>query len=82
MGKKTPWFGATQKPVRNGVYETEYIDEDTGKFYSKGYSKWLGDKWSLQWDSKSIAERETMGGGQSKRWRGFTTDQNPPATST
>ena len=68
--KLTPWFPLEVKPVRRGVYETEF---DT----FRGFSRWTGKKWANQ---DPAAERARLlpasGAVQDKRWRGLAEDPN------
>jgi hypothetical protein len=65
----TPWFPSSVKPVRKGVYQTDW--------YGVGYSQWSGQEWSNQ-DEKieEAAMRPNWDmGAQDKPWRGLA--KNP-----
>ena len=66
--KLTPWFPPAVKPVRRGVYETEFCGVP-------GFSRWTGEKWANQAGSPSRAlEQHVAGAWQAKGWRGLAGD--------
>lgn len=70
----TPWFPEDVKPVRRGVYETEFSIRDGLPW--AGYSMWTGRRWCNQRNSvgraKAAARHGDDGAAQDKRWRGLT----------
>jgi len=52
--KLTPWFNATQKPVRVGVYQRRHRHFG---FYVFAY--WDGEQWLLGAESPAAAAKET-----------------------
>lgn len=74
--KLTPWFPASVKPARNGVYEVEG-PEDLGRNY---FSYFDGERWHGQWFTPERARAKAPGIGiglQSDKWRGLA--QEPKA---
>lgn len=64
--KLTPWFPASVKPVRAGVYWTRLLGDGS----RGGYSFWNGRYWGNELDTIENAKR--YGGiGLSKEWRGL-----------
>lgn len=53
--KLTPWFGATTKPVRPGVYQRRHRS-----FGFIRFSKWDGEQWMRGWSSVAEADEETV----------------------
>lgn len=73
--KLTPWFPADVKPVRVGVYETNFR-EVCAVF--KGFSFWNGVEWSNQRDLKEGARTAGYTGSvQTKQWRGLASNPSP-----
>lgn len=69
MAKKTPWFPASAKPARRGVYETKQPDGD------RYFNLFDGERWHWGWESPDDAGDEPMT-RQSERefvcaWRGL-----------
>jgi len=62
----TDWFGPDIHPVHSGVYPTEFID-----FPDKGYSRWIGGRWGMQYLTPEAAAVCGWAGDQNKRWRGL-----------
>lgn len=74
MSKKlTPWFPPEVKPVRKGVYPTEF---DCINGPVAGYSFWFAPGWSGQRKTPKDAMDFThrADGIQHKRWRGLASD--------
>lgn len=72
---KTPWFSASVKPVRKGVYERK----PTARTGARGrYSYWDGQQWGLSCDTvKEAARYKNLRGPsveQNTPWRGVTAD--------
>jgi hypothetical protein len=70
----TPWFAATTKPFRTGVYEVRLP-----RPAPKVYGFWTGDRWGRM---ASTPEKAWLlefvfvdWASQNKRWRGFTEKQ-------
>jgi hypothetical protein len=70
----TPWFAATTKPFRTGVYEVRLPGPAL-----KVYAFWTGDRWGAITSTPERAEllvfAFTKWASQNKRWRGFTGPQ-------
>jgi hypothetical protein len=63
----TQWFGATEKPVRVGVYEISETD-----VCPAGYAYWDGHGWGVSMLTPKWAIRERGGlAVQGKVWRGL-----------
>lgn len=69
--KLTDWFPGAVKPVRNGVYQREYI---CGKAKITSYCYWYGHWWYAGGDSVEGAVNNfqpvLVAPSQSLRWRG------------
>ena len=64
----TDWFPGAVKPVRNGVYEREYI---YGKATITSYCHWDGKYWFMGKGTVEGAEKNfNVAPNQSLRWRG------------
>ena len=65
----TDWFDGAVKPVRNGVYEREYI---AGKAKIPRYCYWDGKHWYVGTDSldQAVFHPLLTAPNQSLRWRG------------
>lgn len=75
MSKMTPWFPSKTKPVRVGVYETQWYCVDE---WDCGFSYWNGSQWANGIESPESAYfyKNWIGGAvQNKKWRGFTEEQ-------
>jgi hypothetical protein len=72
--KVTPWFPASVKPKRVGVYQVEDEEDENFPDQTFGYKHWDGSIFGLFCGSPGDAERH--GGLNSafrvKRWRGLT----------
>lgn len=68
--KLTKWFSANVKPVRTGVYQTQY-------YAGGGYSMWNGEKWGSERDSINGAVKNPnyRMAAQDKPWRGLVEKQ-------
>ena len=74
---KTPWFSASEKPVRKGVYERK----PTARTGARGrYSYWDGWQWCLSCNTVEGAAlyakmREAHRSSEQRApWRGFTAE--------
>jgi hypothetical protein len=65
----TPWFPSNIKPVRAGVYQTNYAGSTYTYFDGKRWS------WSNPTLKSANKDRDTHGAYQQKEWRGFTEEQ-------
>jgi hypothetical protein len=73
--KLTPLFGPDTKPVRKGVYQTDFPPFED----QPGYSNWTGTHWAHQFASVEEAANKLTYGEQSKHWRGLTSDPSKEA---
>ena len=66
--KLTPWFPGDVKPVREGVYERDYINASPGKFYCY----WNGKFWGLYGTNPKISMwyQDKPSTEQNLPWRG------------
>ena len=76
--KLTPWYPASVKPVREGVYPTS-IYYWRGEI-EYGYSNWNGSRWSMQAATPHDAKARGFflnAARQDKRWRGLAAPAEP-----
>lgn len=63
----TPWFPASVKPIRNGVYQVETIS-----MYGRCYAMWNGRSWlECKRSIKGAAGGYFESWWQSRKWRGL-----------
>lgn len=71
----TPWFPASVKPVRTGVYEVQLA---RGPVFNT-FAFWTGDRWGAMSSVPEMASTQKYAfadwSSQNKRWRGFTDEQ-------
>lgn len=67
--QKTDWFPANIKPVRAGVYETNYAGQSYAYFDGKRWG------WANPTVAKARKDTRTHGAYQAKEWRGFNKEQ-------
>jgi hypothetical protein len=75
MSKMTNWFPTHIKPVRVGVYITQFWN---GVFWEYGFSYWNGKKWANSNGTPEIAllnKKWISGAVQDRKWLGFTEKQ-------
>lgn len=83
--KETPQYPPEIKPVRVGVYRTEFFDRwlERGR---GGFSWWDGARWGFQCSTPERASERRYGHGavQEKRWCGLAEDPdaNAPVVET
>jgi hypothetical protein len=69
--KLTPWFPASVKPARDGVYLTR----KTGFSHDGVYRKWKNGMWHFNSDSVDVAAKETQQSPAivqtDRQWRGL-----------
>lgn len=72
MPELTPWFPADVKPIRPGVYATQYVKD------VDGFSYWDGEKWGYQ--AEDVYRAGSAGYRNFCRplrpWRGLAADPN------
>ena len=68
--KLTAWFPPSVKPVRPGVYETQFMNENN-QFGPSGFSRWTGNHWTDTCTTIQGANINTSHGLQNKKWRGI-----------
>lgn len=66
----TPWFPASTKPVRVGVYETRTA-RSYGPDILKGFSYWDGWRWYVATRAPQSACGYNVSLYQSRQWRGI-----------
>ena len=73
--KMTPWYPASVKPVRKGLYQTRM----PGQTSPDGYQKW-GVRFWCAWDnSAKIAEQSSVKSNfQNPEWRGLAAQGTKP----
>lgn len=69
--KTTPWFAWTQKPVRVGVYQREFLEN------CLRFSYWDGHRWGRLEMSPFIAEtmKHKISALQKLKWRGLVEEK-------
>jgi hypothetical protein len=82
---KTPWFPGTVAPVRDGVYEREYLDVTNAEEMARQrFSLFTADRytgWSIGYPTPQLAaDSDTVSlykwGDTDFRWRGLASDPN------
>ncbi len=66
--KLTPWYPGDVKPVREGVYERDYINASPGKFYCYWNGKYWGSFYTVP--SGAVRYRDIKSAAQNLPWRG------------
>jgi hypothetical protein len=71
--EKTPWFSGDEKPVREGVYERDYSDEQDGSFAL--FCRWNGWSWFCGYGTvHSALCTSAVAPCQSFPWRGLVAE--------
>ena len=63
--KLTPWYPASVKPVRKGVYQVRVFP------HFDGWRRWEGGRWMATSADRQIAEASTRPGCVKVEWRGL-----------